>query len=149
MRIGIVVLAAVLFSAACSFGEGADDRLSRDEYIRRADAICADYDKRLNDLGRAESVEQLAENADRALPIAQEGVGKLRELQPPENLERPVDEWLERNDRNVDLIEALRDAARAGEETRIQELAAEAAENEAAADRLAGRIGLKDCAEED
>jgi hypothetical protein len=149
VRIGIVVLAAVLFSAACSLGEGADDRLSRDEYIRRADTICADYDKRLNDLGRAESVEQLAENADRALPIAQEGVGKLRELQPPENLERPVDEWLERNDRNVDLIEALRDAARAGEETRIQELAAEAAENEAAADRLAGRIGLKDCAEED
>jgi multidrug resistance efflux pump len=145
----IAVGAAAAAATGCSVGGDGDGRLSREEYLSQADAVCAEYDKRLNDLGRAESVEQLAENADRALPIAQEGVGKLRELQPPENLERPVDEWLERNDRNVDLIEALRDAARAGEETRIQELAAEAAENEAAADRLAGRIGLKDCAEED
>jgi hypothetical protein len=146
----IAVGAAAATATGCSVGGGdGDDRLSREEYVSQADALCAEYDRRLNDLGRAENIEQLAENAERALPIAQEGVGKLRELEPPENLERRVGEWLERNDRNVDLIQALRDAARAGEEARIQELAAEAADNEAAADRLARRIGLRDCAEED
>jgi hypothetical protein len=145
----VIVACAAAVLGGCSGNGDGDDRLSREEYVRRADAVCREYDKRLNELGQPSSIEELAALADEALPVAEEGVGKLRELEPPESLERRVGEWLERNDRNVDLIEALRDAARAGEETRVQELAAEAADNETAADRLARRIGLKDCAEED
>jgi hypothetical protein len=148
VRRAIAVLASTFLATSCST-DGEDNRLSRDEYVREADAICAEYDKRLSTLGDAKSLEQLAANAERALPIAEEGVGKLRELEPPEELAPRVNEWLERNDENVEKIEELQDAAREGDETRVQTIAADAADNEREADRLARRIGLRSCAKDD
>ena len=135
-----------VLATGCAGGGAEDDRLSRDEYIRRADAICAEYDERLDRLSRARSVGELAALAGRALPIAREGVGKLRGLRPPLDLESRVNEWLERNDENVERIRELREAARRGDETRVQEVASAAVDNERAADALARRIGLRECA---
>lgn len=149
MRRAALALATVFALGACSSGDEQDKRLSRADYIREADAICAAYDKRLGALGKADSIEALARNADQALPIAEEGVGKLRELQPPAELEPRVDEWLERNDENVEKIEELRDAAREGDEPAVQSIAADAADNEREADRLARRLGLRSCARSD
>ena len=134
--------------AACSLGEDdRDDRLSREEYVRQADAICADYEERLARLGDPASIAELATVAGRALPIAREGVARLRALRPPEDLARRVEQWLERNERNVDLVRELREAARSRDVTRVQEVASTLADNERAADALAGRIGLDACAE--
>ncbi len=144
----IAVLAAVAVSAGCADG-GDDGRLSREEFIRRADAICADYDARLARLGNPASIEELGGLAARALPIAREGVRKLRALRPPADLERDVDRWLARNDENVANIEAIGAAARASDETRVQEIASAANANEREADALAGRLGLRACAKED
>jgi hypothetical protein len=149
VRAAALALAWVLALGACSSGGEGEERLSRAEYIRQADAICASYDKRLGTLGRADSVEELARNAERALPIARDGVAELRELSPPEQLEPRVEEWLERNDENVEKIEELGDAAREGDETAVQAIAADAADNEREADRLARRIGLRSCARVD
>ena len=137
-----------LVVSACSLGDGdGDDRLSREEYVRQADAICADYEERLARLGDPASIADLATVAGRALPIAREGVARLRELRPPEELARRVDQWLERNERNVALVGELREAARSGDVTHVQEVASALADNERAADALAGRIGLEACAE--
>ena len=144
MRLAACLL-AILALAACSRG-GSDERLSREEYVKRADAICAAYERRLERLRRPENVAELGRLADEALPIAREGVRKLRALKPPEELRRDVAEWLRRNDRNVLMIEALGDAARAGETTRVREIASDAADNERAADALAKNLGLRACA---
>ncbi len=138
-------LLALVALAACS-GGGADERLSREEYAKRADAICAEYDRRIERLEDPRSVAELARLAEEALPIAREGVRRLRALEPPAELRADVRRWLERNDRNVAMIEALRDAARAGQTTRVRQIASEATENEEEADRLARRIGLRACA---
>jgi hypothetical protein len=149
VRFAALAFAAVFALGACSSDDEQDERLSRADYLRQADAICATYDKRLGTLGKAASVEELARNADQALAIAEEGVSKLRELQPPAELEPRVDEWLERNDENVEKIEELRDAAREGDEVAVQAIAADAADNEREADRLARRLGLRSCARAD
>ncbi|MBD0317174.1 MAG: hypothetical protein ICV71_01525 [Thermoleophilia bacterium] len=143
------VLAAFATATASCSGGGGDGRLSREEFIRRADAICTDYDARLARLGNPASIEELGKLAARALPIAREGVAKLRALEPPETLEGDVDRWLARNDENVASIAAIGDAARADDATRVQELASAATANERKADALARRLGLRACAKED
>jgi cysteine sulfinate desulfinase/cysteine desulfurase-like protein len=143
------VLAAVATAtASCRNGDG-DGRLSREEFLRRADAICADYDARLARLGNPASIAELGRLAARALPIAREGVAKLRALEPPEELARDVERWLARNDENVSRIAAIGEAAQADDATRVQEIASAATANERRADALARRLGLRDCAKED
>jgi hypothetical protein len=139
--------AALLLAAGCS-GDG-DDRLSKEEYVRQADSLCARYDERLAKLPQPQTLEALARLAAQAQPIAREGVERLRALRPPEELEGKANEWLERNDENVRKIGELREAARRGDGRRVQELASAAADNEARADALARELGLRRCAAAD
>jgi hypothetical protein len=147
VRAAFAAFAAVAVVAGCSGGDGGDGRLSKEEYVERADAICAEYERRLDELPEPASIRELGDVAARALPLARRGVRELKALRPPGEIRADVRRWLEPNDRNLVLLEALRDAARAGKTTRVQEIASEAADNEAAADRLAKRIGLQACAE--
>jgi hypothetical protein len=148
-RAAAAPLAAAVVLALAACGDDGADRLSRDEYVRAADAICTEYEDRLARLENPRNLAGLARLADEALPIAREGVRRLRALRPPDELARRVRAWLERNDRNLRTIEQLRAAARAGDETRVQELASAGADNEAAADRLARELGLAACAAPD
>jgi hypothetical protein len=139
--------------AALAAGCGGEDRLSREEYIQRADATCKKYEDRLKsleqELQRTDSPQEAAKVIDRALPIIREGVGELRDLRPPEELEGKTDEWLDLNDENTKTLEELRDAAEAGDEQKIAELARDADENEKRGDAIAREIGLDACAAEE
>ncbi len=156
-RPALALLACLLLlGLGCDGGDGEGreaatepQRLSKAEFVRRADAVCAEYEQRLARLRQPRDVEALADLADEALPIVQEAIARLRALEPPAELEPEVERWLERNDENAERLEALRDAARAGDATRVQTIASAAAENEREADELARRIGLRDCAEEE
>jgi hypothetical protein len=125
------------------------DPLSKAEYVRRADAICSEYDRRLERLPDPENVEGIADVAEDAIPIAREGARELRALRPPEDLEQTVERWLARNDENIERMQDLRDAARRGDATEVQRIASKAVENERRADALARRIGLRACAREE
>jgi len=149
VRAAIVFLAAVLL-AGCTGGSSEPEvRLTADEWARQADRICAEYEGRLARLAEADDLGGLARMAAEAEPIAEEGLDALRRLDPPEELAERVEEWLARNAENVRAIGELRAAAEAGDETRVQELASAAADNEAEADRLAAELGLDDCAATD
>ena len=142
-----------LLLLALAAGWGGGDRLSKSEYTKQADAICAKYDKRLEaierELDRADSPEDAAQAIDRGIPIVKSGVDELRELEPPEQLEDDVDRWLELNEENTRTLEELRDAAREGDMQRVSEIATEGQETEERSDELARKIGLEDCAAEE
>ena len=144
----MLLLAGVFALAGC----GGEDRLSKEEFVQKADATCKKYEKRLEPLERqltqAQSIEEAGKIVDRAIPVVREGVAELRELEPPEDLEGKVDRWLDLNEENTKTLEQLRDAAKQGDEKRIAELARQADETEKRGDRIAAEIGLEDCAEE-
>ena len=144
----MLVLAGAFALAGC----GGEDRLSKEEFVQKADATCEKYEKRLEPLERqltqVESIEEAARIIDRAIPVVREGVAELRKLEPPEDLEGKVDRWLDLNEENTETLEQLRDAAKQGDEKRIAELARQADETEKRGDRIAAEIGLEDCAEE-
>ena len=141
-------LIAVLAAACADDSQSPDgeERLSRAEYIRRADEICAEYDRRLDALAKPKDVRDVARLAEDAFPIAQEGIAKLRELRPPAELSRQVTAWLRLNDENARSMHRLEEAAASGDTVRVQQVASDAADTERRADELAKKIGLKDCA---
>jgi hypothetical protein len=142
-RAWIALLAATFTIAGC--GGGGGDRLSRAEFISQADAVCEEYEAKLDALGTPQNAEQLADFADKALPIAQDGREELGELRPPEELQETYDDWLEQGDRAIEIVEDLREAAEDGDTAEIQRIAQEAEAADAEANRLAAQIGFEQC----
>ena len=146
MRIALVPVLLLALAGGCDGGE----RLSKAEYTKQADAICAKYDEQLEsverELGRADSPEDAAQAIDRGIPIVKEGVAELRKLEPPEELEGDVDRWLELNEESTRSLEELRDAARNGDTQRVAEIATRGEDTERRSDELARQIGLEECA---
>jgi hypothetical protein len=146
----LLVAVTCLLAAGCmgdNNGSSGNARMTEAEWVEAADKICAEFGAELEALPEPGSMEALGTLADQAQPIAEDGVAQLRELRPPEATEDQVNEWLDLNDANVGLIEDLGAAAEDGDETAVQEVAADAADNEEEADALAKELGLTDCAE--
>lgn len=138
------VVAAAALGAAC--GGSGGDGLSREELASRADEICARYEKELNALAEPSSIEEVKQLADEAKPVIERGVNELDDLQPPDDLQEDYDRWIELNRENLDVVDKLGAAAQDGDVQRVQEILQEAQAKEAEADRLAGELGLTDCA---
>ena len=153
-RLTVALLALValtaLAAAGCGGGGGgaSGDRLSAAEFRQAADAICAEYDQKIQDLGEPESLEDLTAFIGRAIPIIEEGFNKLEELQPPEELEADWNRAIEVNAENLQLTKDLQAAAESGNDERVQEILAQASQNEEETDRLARELGLQRCGEE-
>jgi len=143
-----LAVAVALTSAGCGESKGGD-RLSKEDYVRRADAICTAHEKRLDALAEPKTIEEVETLAERAKPIAEDGQAALRRLRPPLDLQEDVDAWLALNQVNVDAIDDLRAAAADADEAGAQAVSRRAVENEQKADALAKRIGLVACAAAD
>lgn len=146
MRGALLLLAGSVALAGCGGGGGGDgDRLSQAELVTKADAICQEYEAKLDALGQPQNEEELADFADKAIPIAKDGRDKLGELNPPENQQENYDRWLEQGDRAIEIVEDLRDAAEDGDQAEIQRIAQEAEQVDQESNRLAEQLGFKEC----
>jgi hypothetical protein len=139
----ILTVASVL--AGCGGGDDGGGRLSQAELVSQADAICKDYEGKLNALTPPVSAEEVVEFADKSVPIAQEGTAALGELRPPEALQETYDAWLAQGEKAIDIVKRLRAAAQEGDQPELQRIAAEAQSTDAESNRLADELGLKEC----
>ena len=130
--------------AGCGGGSG---RLSKEEYAKRADAVCTKYNAKLKALTRPTSIGALPDYVDKALPLARKGDEELRALKPPKDEEQTAKEWLDQNDSVVGSMERLRDAAKKGDRSGIQTALNEATSANRTANGLARQLGLKVCAQ--
>jgi hypothetical protein len=133
--------------AALAAGCGGSGRLSKAEYSKRADAICAKYNAKLKALSRPTSIAALPAYVDQALPLARKGDDELRALKAPKDEEQTAKEWLDQSDSVVGSMERLRDAAKKGDRTGIQTALNEASSANRTANGLARRLGLRVCAQ--
>lgn len=144
-RLLLPLLAAVLALAAC----GGDDRLSRDEYIARADEICADIEQRGEALQEPESVEDVRRFIDQARPLLQEGIDDLRALEPPEDLQGPHDSMVDAAAGGLPALDRLAEAAEQEDEEAFNAAVEEITRADEESSRIAGEMGMKACAESD
>jgi hypothetical protein len=137
-------MVALVAVPGCGGGDSGE-RLSKAEFIRRADAVCSKYEARLDALGQPTNVSELQTFADKALPIAKDGREELGALKPPSDLQDTYDAWLEQGDEAIEIVERLRDAAADNDQAEIQQIAQDAERADAEANRLAEQIGFAQC----
>ena len=139
------LLAACLVLAAC--GSGGEKRLSKDEYAKRADAICARFNRQQPALPNLTNVtvKQVVDLADRTLPLLDRTIAALRRLKPPKDEQVVADRWLAALRRlRVDAVK-IRDRARANDLSGVGALVGPSQRDEQASDRLAARLGTMVC----
>jgi hypothetical protein len=146
--LGIAATGAVSVLIAACGGGGGDQALSADEFRQQADAICAEYEGKIDDLGSPSSLDELPDFVDKVIPIIEEGNGKLANLQPPDEL---ADDWnsaMELQDQNLDVAHDLQDAIHDKDTAKVQELLTELNETDAQSNEIARKIGLDECGQQ-
>jgi hypothetical protein len=137
--------ALTLLLAACGGGSGEEQRLTADQFRQQADAICKQYEDKINALGSPNSLAELGNFVDKAVPIIEEGNEKLGALQPPEEL---ADDWeraMDLQDQNLGVAKDLQQAIRDQDTPKVQELLAKLDETDAQSNQIARNMGLEEC----
>jgi vacuolar-type H+-ATPase subunit H len=137
-----------MFLAAGCGGDGGNGGLTAEEFRQQADAICAEFEDKLDAVEQPSSPEDIERFVDEAVPIIEEGTQRLSELDPPEEFR---DEWtrvVEINAENLEVIKKVQAALQDGNVGESQRLLQEAGGNEEEADRLAREIGLTKCGQD-
>jgi hypothetical protein len=132
--IGVLAAAFLSAIAAC----GGEEHLSREELISAADAICAETEERLDDLG-TRFVEE-------GPPILMEANEELADLRPPADLDEAYDEWIAARRKEEDLLATFGEITEEGGQDRTEDILLESGQAKEEATDRARELGLDACA---
>jgi hypothetical protein len=136
---------ALLVVAGAGCGSGGDKRLSREEYAKRADAVCQRTNRLTQPPGAVSSMPALARFADTTLKPLYQALADLRRLGPPEDEQVTVNEWL----RQLELLRGdailIRDRARANDARGVSRVAVAATRVNERFKALAAQLGMTVC----
>jgi hypothetical protein len=141
----VVVTAFAVLAAGCG-GDGGGERLSRADYVAKADAICLATARKRQALPVPSAIAQIPRYVDRALPLLDSERSDLRALPPPSELEDEVASWLNAMQEERGALSDLRSAAKSGNSAKVRAIGSRGAAIEQRARTRARAIGLGDCA---
>ena len=145
MRRAPTLLLAIAFAAGCGGGGGTNERLTRDEYANRADAICSKYNDQTKALANPTSLSELANVADKTLPILDHAISDLRKLRPPANEQSTADAWLAQIQNLKGDLQEIRDKAKSNDMQGVQAVVPKASQHNAKGNQLASQLGMTVC----
>ena len=148
--LAIAAGAAALLLAACGGGGsgGGGQSLSAEEFRQQADAICKQYEDKLSELDSPSSLDDLGDFVDKAVPIIAEGNDKLAELEAPDDLSADWARAMELQDENLQVARDLQKAIDDNDTARVQELVSKLDTTDAESTRLARKVGLENCGQQ-
>jgi len=142
------LLLAIVVAAGCGGGGSKGDRLTREQYADKADAICTKYKQKTDALSRPATLSDLADVADQVLPLLRNARGELRALRPPQDEQTQASAWLDQFDVIIADVEKIRDKAKQNDSAAVQAAAAPALQHNQHANELAARLGMKVCSKD-
>ncbi len=146
MRRALPLLLGFLVLAGCGGGGGSGgERLTRDQYAQKADAICSKYKQKSDSLSRPANLSDLAKVAEQVLPLLEDARGELRGLRPPTDEEATAKAWLDEFDLIVQDIKNIRDKAKDNDTAGVQAAAQPALQHNQHANDLASQLGMTVC----
>jgi hypothetical protein len=135
----------MLLALSPGCGSSGEKRLSKEEYARRADAVCRRYNAATRGFGSPQSMPALAQLADRSLPFLDRAIRDLRALKPPEDEARTARTWL----RQLTLLRGdvvrIRDRARANDANGVRAVVPAATRRNERFARVAAELGMTVC----
>jgi hypothetical protein len=143
VRRALTALAVLLvLESGCGSGE---NRLSKEEYAQRADAVCRRYNEATSGLGSPQSMPALANVAARSLPHLDRAIRDLRALKPPEDEETTARTWV----RQLALLRGdvvrIRDRAQANDANGVRAVVPAATRRNQRFAELATQLGMTVC----
>jgi hypothetical protein len=137
----LIVFAVLVLLAGC----GSDDRLSSEDFVSEAEALCEEFDQRVNEVDEPQDADDVERYVNEVRPVVEEGLNDLRALQPPEEFEEQWDELMAANDAGLEALDDLAQAGASGDEARVQEIIEDASRRDEESDRIAQELGLQKC----
>ena len=137
-RAGVMLVAAAL-TVSCGGGDGLE------EYVAELNAICEDYNAEHEQIGEPQSIADVIEKTPRIRIAFEQMVSRVRGLDPPPELVEPHERLLALGDAQLETLEALVGAARAGDLVEFQELAAKNARLNAEAEGVLRDLDADSC----
>lgn len=114
-------------------------------YAAKADAICGKYAKQTNALGKPTNIAELADVADKTLPILDRAASELGALEPPPGKRAAAEQWLAQFRQLREDLREIRDRARDRDAKGVTASALRAQQDNAKANELGTRLGFKVC----
>lgn len=135
-------LAGSLALTACD-----EDRLTREDFIAAADAICDEIEERTKDLEVPRTPPEIQEFVTEARSAIRDLVAQIRDLRPPEEDEEAIGRFLDDLEGAADLLPDIAEASESRDIARVGELVRTLQEKAGAAGEFARDYGFDSCAE--
>lgn len=144
-RLAALALLAAALVAGCG-GGSSTAKLSHDDFVKKADAICADYNAKTAKLTRPSSYDAIARYAQELQRIAADAVGKFEGLNPPNDERAHWKAFARSGDRLVATAKHLEQAARKQDSAALGRILNEARKHSDESHRIGAAMGTPDCA---
>jgi len=139
------LLLAVVLAAGCGGGGGGGKPLTRDQYAAKADAICGKYTQQTKAIASPSNLSDLADVADKTLPILDHAISDLHKLKPPTNEQSTVDQWLAQVANLRSDLQEIRDKAKTSDIQGVQAVVPRATQDNQQSNKLATQLGMTVC----
>jgi hypothetical protein len=145
----LAAVAAALLLAGCGGGGGGGgDQLTHEELGSSANKICNDGNDKVQELDQPQTLDELATYSDDVKQIADEDViPKMKELEPPDEDADALREYIGILEEQSGRLSDVTDAAKAGDQDKVNDLGRDISEAEKRSDVLARSFGADDCAD--
>lgn len=143
---GLAIVGAVALIAGCG-GSDDSDALSAEEFRTQADAICADVDRTTDAIAEPTSEEGILPFLQETREATSDGLDRLRDLNPPEELSDTWDEAISLNEEQADTLDEAISRIEGGENPLevIEELTPALDERRTDLRQKASELGLTVC----
>ncbi len=142
MRRTPLVLSAALTLALAACGSEA---LTKEQYIKQADAICKDFDAQQKKLPEPKSIADFEKLTEQAKPLLEDQISQLRDLKAPDEIKDQTESAYDLLDQQLPKLDELKKAAGDNDSAGVQKVAAGASKLSDQANQKAKEIGLKVC----
>src|SRR5262249_44824159 len=143
VRQALALVIALLVLAGC--GGGGNKALTKQEYASKADTICSNFEAKIKSLRNPKNVKELADVADKAVPLLESAITELNNLNPPADEQSTASQWIDQVRNLEGDLKELRDKAKAQDLPGIQGILPKAQQHNARSNQLASQLGMSVC----
>ena len=142
---GVLGILVSVPSVGCLGGEA----LSKEQYVSRLNAMCADFSAKEKEIGEPQTPADLVEKGPRILAAFDKAIAdKVRSLKAPDEIADQADRLVDLADQQRDVLDELIHAARDDDFARVRELVSENEALNKEANSIARELGAEACAED-
>lgn len=142
--VGLLVIGATLVLGGCG---GGGDRLTKEEFAAKANALCGEFDKANKAAGNPSDVKGAIAYFEKLIPLYKKEIGGIDKLKPPADEEKSVNRIVALGNEQVSRAEKLLAALKKGDVTLANKLVEEGNTNSTESRALYRKLGITVCAQ--